>query len=203
MSSKREYVIERAVDGASVVLASVNWIFVDRRTNRPLRIPDEFRLAVEGTGAVQNIEVRWNNPVKTADAHRYIHLRRVQTNDLDTAKHVNHAAYVRWIEQAYFDAMRSAGHPIEKTRGGDWSIVQGAHEIEYFEPAFDNEEIRVVSWVHELGRVRGAWIHEIFSDSRRLLLTRDYSVGIFINRAGKPISAPVEVIQDVIRGPPG
>jgi acyl-CoA thioester hydrolase len=201
VSSTREYTIERAGDGAPVVRATINWVFINRESGQPTRIPNEFTSAFETTGSAHELEIRWTNPTQTENAYRYRHRRRVQTNELDTARHVNHTAYIRWVEQAYFDAMRTAGHPIENTRDGEWSILQGAHEIEYFEPAFDNEEVEVVSWVCELGKVRGAWVHEIFSVTRQVLLARDYSVGVFVNRSGRPVSAPAQVIKDVVLGP--
>jgi acyl-CoA thioester hydrolase len=124
----------------------------------------------------------------------------VQTYELDTAQHVNNAVYLHWIEQAYFDAIRTAGHPIERLRN-DWLVVQGGHDIEYFEPALDNDEVEIVSWICEMGKVRGAWIYEIHHAASGKLLARDYSLGIFVDLAGKPIAPPQEIIEEVIRGP--
>jgi acyl-CoA thioester hydrolase len=201
VSSNREYIIRRQTDGAPVVRASIQWVFVDRDSGQPERIPESFKLAFNDMGSADNLDIRWAKARLIDGAHRYSNRRRVQTNELDTAQHVNHAAYLRWIEQAYFDAMRSAGHPIESTRNSGWLVVQGAHEIEYFEPAFDNDEIEVVSWVCEMGKVRGAWTHEIYDSNRQRLLARDYSVGIFVNSNGKPINPPQATIQDILRGP--
>ncbi len=138
---------------------------------------------------------------QTPEAFRYLTRRRVQTFELDTLRHVNHAVYLNWIEQVYFDALRAAGHPVEKTRLEGWLALQGGHDIEYFEPAFDNEELEIRSWVCEVGRVRGAWTHEIHSPDRKRLLAREYSLGIFVNEAGRPVNAPMHVIRDVLRGP--
>jgi acyl-CoA thioester hydrolase len=201
VSSTREYIIRRQIDGIPVVRARVQWVFVDRNSGQPARIPESFKLAFSSMGDANELDIRWAKPQLIDCAHRYSNRRRVQTNELDTAQHVNHAAYLRWIEQAYFDAIRAAGHPIETTRNSGWLVVQGAHEIEYFAPAFDNDEIEVVSWVCEMGKVRGAWTHEIYCSNRQSLLARDYSVGIFVNGNGKPISPPQATIQDILRGP--
>ena len=108
---------------------------------------------------------------------------------------------MNWIEQAYFDALRTAGHPIELERKAGWWALQGGHEIEYFEPAFDNDEIEIISWVCEMGKVRGSWIHEIYNANTKRLLARDYSLGIFVNQNGRLIAPPQNFIDDVLRGP--
>jgi acyl-CoA thioester hydrolase len=201
VSSTREYLITRTRDGARVARARVNWVYLDSSTGGLSRLPAEMAAAFEPTEEKEELGIRLTRPEQPADAHRYRSTRRVQTYELDTARHVNHAVYLNWVEQAYFDALRAAGHPIEKTRGEGWLALQGGHDIEYFEPAFDNEEVEIRSWVCELGRVRGAWTHEIYSVGRSRLLAREYSLGIFVDASGRPRSAPPELIADAVRGP--
>jgi acyl-CoA thioester hydrolase len=200
VSSTREYLITRARDDAKVARARVNWVYLDAKTGRPARVVDEFARAFEPTGEIEDLGIRLQNPQKTDDAFRYRARRRVQTYELDTLQHVNNAVYLHWIEQAYFDALRAAGHPVEGNREAGWWALQGGHEIEYFEPAFDNDEIEVTSWVCEMGKVRGSWIYEIYNARTRKLLARDYSLGIFVNREGRLIAPPREFIEDVLRG---
>jgi acyl-CoA thioester hydrolase len=200
VQSTREYVVTRTVDNARVARARANWVYLDLRTGQPARLPEELKLAFEPTGELEEIGIRMTNGRRTDDAYRYRTRRRVQTYELDTAWHVNHAVYLNWIEQAYFDALRAAGHPIERTRLEGWLALQGGHDIQYFEPALDNDEIEITSWVCEVGRVRGAWTHEIRCLNREKLLAREYSLGIFVGRDGKPTNPPRHVIEDVIRG---
>lgn len=196
----REYLITRANDSARIARARVQWVYLDSITGRLARLPEEIREAFEPTNEQEELGIHIQKAQKTDDAFRYKTRRRVQTFELDTLRHVNHAVYLNWIEQAYFDALRAAGHPVERTRTEGWLALQGGHDIEYFEPAFDNEEIEITSWVCELGRVRGAWTHEIHSATRERLLAREYSLGIFVGEDGKPVNAPMHVINDVLRG---
>ncbi len=201
-TSTREYVITRTEDGARVVRARAQWVYLNSNTGQVSRLPPEIAERFVPTNEHEELGIRLQNPQPTTDAYCYQSLRRVQTYELDMLGHVNHAVYLNWVEQAYFDALRAAGHAIEQTRREGWLVVQGGHDIEYFEPAFDNDEIEITSWVCELGRVRGAWTHEIRSLNREgRLLAREYSLGIFVNEAGKPIPAPTQVINDVVRGP--
>ncbi len=201
-SSTREYLIARPRDGARVARARVNWAYLDRKTGKPRRLPDEITTAFEPTGEIEDLGIRLHKPRQTNGAHRYHSRRRVQSYEIDTAQHVNHVFYLHWIEQAYFDALRAAGHPIERTRADGWLAFQGGHDIRYFEPAFDNDEIEIVSWICEMGRVRGAWTHEIYCVNREKLLAREYSLGIFVDLDGKLVSAPQHVVEDVLHGPP-
>lgn len=200
VQSTREYAISRTQDGVRVARARANWVYLDLETGQPARLPDQLRDAFEPTGEQEELGIRMTNGRRTDDAYRYHTRRRVQTYELDTARHVNHAVYLNWIEQAYFDALREAGHPIERTRTEGWLALQGGHCIQYFEPALDNDEIEIRSWVCEIGRVRGAWTHEIHCVNRGKLLAREYSLGIFISSDGKLINPPRHVIEDVIRG---
>jgi acyl-CoA thioester hydrolase len=201
VQSTREYLMTRTVDGAPIARARANWVYLDLQTGQPARLPDQLKDAFEPTGEMEALGIRMTNGRRTDHAHRYRSRRRVQTYELDTACHVNHAVYLNWIEQAYFDALRTAGHPIERTRHEGWLALQGGHEIQYFEPAFDNDEIEITSWVCEIGRVRGAWTHEIHCVNREQLLAREYSLGIFVRHDGKLTNPPQHIIEDVIRGP--
>jgi acyl-CoA thioester hydrolase len=198
----REYEIRRRADNAQIARARVQWVYLDSSTGRLARLPSEITERFAPTNEVEEeLGIRIQRAKETPEAFRYRTRRRVQTFELDTLQHVNHAVYLNWIEQAYFDAMRTSGHAVEQTRPEGWLALQGGHDIEYFEPAFDNEEIEITSWVCEVGRVRGAWTHEIHSVNRGKLLAREYSLGIFVNEAGKPVNAPMHVINNVLRGP--
>jgi hypothetical protein len=51
-----------------------------------------------------------------------------------------------------------------------------------------------------MGKVRGAWIYEIYNAASGKLLARDYSLGIFVDLDGKLFVPPQEVVDKVIRG---
>lgn len=201
VSSHREYRITRVPDGAQIARARVNWVYVSLENGQPLRVPQEFLQAFQPSGELEGLGIRLHKARDTGDSHRYRSRRRVQTYELDTMQHVHHAAYLNWIEQVYFDAVRLAGHPIAELRQQGWLTVQGGHDIEYFEPARDNDEIEMVSWICEMARVRGAWTHEIYNAGNGRLLARDYSLGVFVNDEGRLTVPPRQIVEAVLRGP--
>jgi acyl-CoA thioester hydrolase len=202
VSSLREYDLTRASDGARVARARAQWVYLDLEKGRPVRCPADFAAAFAPTGEVEDLGVRLTKAEPTEAAHRYRSRRRVQFHELDTVQHVNHAVYLQWIVQGYFDALRAAGYSLERPRREGWLTLQGGHDIEYFAPALDGDEIEVVSWVCEMGKVRGAWTHEIYNTATNTLLARDYSLGVFVNLEGRPTPLPPHAIEDVLRGPP-
>jgi acyl-CoA thioester hydrolase len=200
VSCHREYDLKRTSDGLRVARARAQWVYVDLARAQPLRFPPEFSRDFAPTGAVEDLEVRLRRPTATVEPHRYHSRRRVQFNELDMARHVNHAVYLQWVGQAFFDALRVAGYPPERMRQEGWAVFQGGHDIEYHAPALDNDEIELLSWVCEMARVRGAWTHEMYNAATGQLLARDYSLGVFVNREGKPTPLPQEAIESVLRG---
>ena len=200
VTSNREYKITRASDGALAARARVNWVYIDLQTGQPLRIPKEFEKNFDPAGELEELGIRMQNPQVPENPFRYRTQRRVQTHELDTAQHVNNAVYLQWATQSYFDAIRAAGHPIESVRD-KWLVMQGGHDIESLEPAGDNDPIEVVSWICEMGKVRGAWIHEIYNSATGKLLARDYALGIFVDLNGRLQAPPPAIVEDVIKGP--
>jgi acyl-CoA thioester hydrolase len=200
--STREYEITLRSTGARVARARAEWVHIDAATGQPARFPDSWAQTFAPTGeSAEDLGVRMTNPRPTQDARRYVSRRRVQFHEVDAAQHVNHAVYLRWVGEAYFEAIRAAGHPLEQTSREGWIVFQAGHDIECFAPAFDHENIEIVSWICELGKVRGAWTHEIFNCDSGKLLARDYSLGAFVNLEGKPTVLPEQVLEDVVGGP--
>jgi acyl-CoA thioester hydrolase len=197
----REYDVSRTVDRARVARGRGLWVYIDSKSGRPIRLPQEVKIALSPGGEKEELGIRGYKSRTVADCYRYRYRRQVQSYELDPLGRAHHTIFFNWIEQAYYNAIRVAGHPLEELRTGDWMVFQGGHEIEYFSPARDNDEIEIVSWICEVGKVRGAWIHEIYEAQKQTLLARDYSLGIFVNAKGKPVAAPASLLEDVLRGP--
>jgi len=199
--STREYDLTLAGSGERVARGRAEWVYMDVPTGQPIRIPDEWTAALATTGKLEDLGVRLRDSRQTEDAYRYNRRRRVQYYELDTVQHVNHAVYLHWAGQAYFDALHAAGHPAKDTHSEEWMTLRAAHEVQYFAPARDNEDIEIVSWVCEMSEVGMAWTHEIYNVDTRKLLVRDYSVRGFVNLEREPTASPQKLILDVVRGP--
>jgi YbgC/YbaW family acyl-CoA thioester hydrolase len=174
---------------------------MDATTGQPIRIPDEWAAAIATTGELEDLGIRLRDPCPTDNAYRYASRRRVQHHELDTVQHVNHAVYLHWAGQAYLDALRAAGHSAPDAYAEEWMTLRAGHEIQYFAPARDNENIEIMSWVCEMSEAGVAWTHEIYNVETRKLLVRDHSVRGFVNRERESAASPQKVLFDVVRGP--
>jgi acyl-CoA thioester hydrolase len=199
--SYREYDLKLVRTGARVARGRAEWVYIDRKTNQPTRYPEAWTTIFTAASEVEELGVRMTNPLITEAPHRYVTRRRVQFHELDPLQHVNHAAYLHWIGEAHFDAIRAAGYPLERCRQEGWLIVQAGHDVEFFAPAVANDNIEIVSWVCEMGKVRGAWTHEISNADTGKLLICDYSLGAFVDLQGKPTVLPSEAADAILRGP--
>lgn len=200
--SIREYDLTRVRDGSRVARGRVEWVYLDTRSGEPTRVPDEWAEAFPTIGKVEELGVRPSHSRPAENAHRYLSRRRVQFHELDAVQHVNHAGYVYWTDQAGFDALRAAGHPLEADSRQE-RLRQTGHEIQYFAPALDGENIEIVSWLGEIGNDSLMWTHEIYNADTRKLLVRDHAAAVFLDWDGEPTPSSSRVIEDVLRGPTG
>jgi acyl-CoA thioester hydrolase len=202
VKSTREYDLRRARDGARLARARVHWVYVDTRTGAPTRFPADFE-AFAPAGKVVDLGVRLRHGRPVEDAYRYRSARRVQFHELDPARHVNNAVYVQWAGQAFLDALRAAGHPRQADQGDGWRPWQAGHEVEYLAPAQDNDPVEIVSRIGATGRVRQAWLQEVYHADSGKLLARDQSLAVFLSPEGRPMVPPAPVLADLLRGPGG
>jgi YbgC/YbaW family acyl-CoA thioester hydrolase len=201
--STRDYDLTRARDGARVARARAEWVYVDVEKGQPTRCPDAWAEALPKGLPVEGLGVRLNDPRPTEGAHRYTSRRRVQFVELDAARHVNHAVYLQWTGEAFLEALRACGYPLEQTQQEGWLLLPTGHEVQYFAPALGYDNIEIVSWVSELGEARLAWTQEVYNADTRKLLARDYSPMAFFNLQHEPTPASLQAIEGILRGQTG
>ncbi|MBN1657626.1 MAG: acyl-CoA thioesterase [Anaerolineae bacterium] len=127
---------------------------------------------------------------------------RVRHYECDAYGHVNHANYIRYMQEAAFDASAAAGYDLARyeSMGRLWLIRET--EIEYLRPLRYGDVVEVETWVADFRRVR----------SRRAYLIRclapatcdaivpqtvasGHSDWVFMDTAtGRPASIPEEMM---------
>ena len=84
----------------------------------------------------------------------------------------------------------------------DLVILQYRHDAEFLADASLGQTVEIVSRLIEVKRVRGTWLHEVFAVSPRVLLMRDFSTGVFLDREGHIRAAVAPMMADLTRGEP-
>ena len=156
VNSHREYRLTRP-DGSVVANGEAVWVYVDRRTGRPKRLPDEMRATFAPTGDYALSEPTWGADLlgtePQAGAHRIAH--EVTWSELDAARHVNNAVYAQWISD-HLASLDEERPRVSRLR------------IAYARPVKGDE---TVEWrLHPVGG--GVWLHWAMRDGGQQVATR-------------------------------
>jgi YbgC/YbaW family acyl-CoA thioester hydrolase len=151
--SQRDY--EVRAGERLVARASTDWVFVDRTSGQPKRVPKEIEEAFQAEGTVPATRNPFPSPPEPAHATRVT--RRVELHDLDALAHVNNATYLHYVEQGAEDACATLAWPLEAQLAAGGRFRPVAHDIEYRDAALYGDTIDVVTWpvvvrAHEVER---------------------------------------------------
>jgi acyl-CoA thioester hydrolase len=191
--SQREYEVYSESTQTPVARAHTDWVYVERSSGRPRRIPQEMIESFMPVGVPPPLP---RNPLVngTAPPGAFCAARRVEFRDLDALAHVNNASYLDYIEQAAMDAAAAVGWPLERAVQLGFYWRPQLHDIEYLAEAFYGNELRCITWV----TVReGPWV-ERQSEIRRaaddLLLARARSRWVWVRLSTRePADTPDEL----------
>ena len=121
----REYDVTRTSDGARVARGRALWVYIDSKSGRPIRLPEEIKIALSPGGEKGTSGIRGYKSRTVEDCYRYCYRRQVQSySSIPSAGRTT--VFFNWIEQAYYNAIRLAGHPLDKLRAGDWMVFREA-----------------------------------------------------------------------------
>jgi acyl-CoA thioester hydrolase len=109
---------------------------------------------------------------------------RVRWSECDPYDHVNHAAYLTYLETARIDALSRAGWSMARLREAGSMIVVAALEITFHRPAGCDDHLVVQTAVAEVGRASCVFRQEIRREGE--LLATASVTGAVIDAAGRP-----------------
>jgi len=129
-----------------------------------------------------------NSPTPAAWHHSY--RLKVRGYELDSYRHVNHAVYLSYMEQARWEFLASHGLSLKKLDELQrWPVLVHL-EIDYLKPAFMDDELEILSRVTDLGRASLGIEHHIFRGTTPI--TRARIRAAIIDATGKAASLPTE-----------
>jgi acyl-CoA thioester hydrolase len=144
--SQREYEVYLDEDDGPVARAHTDWVYVERGTARPRRVPQEI---IDGL-LPDGMEPSLPRPPWAGDgppARAFVTTRVVEFRDLDGLAHVNNASYLDYVEESALAASADAGWPLDRViaLGGCWRPQ--SHDIEYLAESLYGDQLRCISWV--------------------------------------------------------
>ncbi len=117
----------------------------------------------------------------------------VPAGAIDENRHVNNVQYVQWMQDVavmHYGAL--GGVELAQSLGATW--VVRSHQVEYFSPAFEGDEVEARTWVENLRRVRSLRRYEFVRKSDGKLLVKGETDWVFVNaQTGRPLAIPPEI----------
>lgn len=117
----------------------------------------------------------------------------VPASAIDENGHLNNVEYVRWMQTA---AIAHANHTpcTRETSAAGATWIVRAHRIEYLRPAFEGEQIAILTWISNIRKVRSQRQYKFFRVSDQTLLATCETDWVFVDaQTGTPLAIPAAV----------
>jgi acyl-CoA thioester hydrolase len=126
-------------------------------------------------------------------AQHHVYELQVPASAIDANGHANNVEFVRWMQEAAIAHADISGCTAATTAAGCTWFTR-AHRVEYRQPAFAGDRLRVRTWVENIRRVFSLrkYVFERVSDNA--LLASGETDWVFIDvTTGRPKSIPPSV----------
>lgn len=198
VQSRRMYEITKAATGELAARAHTDWVFVDTGTGALATIPPGLIAEFFPEGAPTQALPRPRFPEPPPPPPGAFHMRqRVEWPDIDSAWHVNNAAYLRFVENASMGVVAAHGWPVQRMFAENGAVLLRSHHIQYLQPAVLDDELEITTWFSDVRRAT-AMRHYIITRIRDgAVLNRVHSLGVWVNLAtGLPERFPAKFLAD-------
>jgi acyl-CoA thioester hydrolase len=195
--SRRFYEFRKAGSEELVARASTDWVYIERASERPAVVPAEMIAAFAPEGQVENAPPRQKFPAAPPPpADVFTQRRRVEWRDIDTAQHVNNAAYLNYIEDAGIQVSRFYGWPLARSVEEGFAAMAYQHHIEYRQPAVMDDELEIATWASLNGRTNAHRYYTIKRVSDGELLVQARTLWVWVDlQTRRPIRIPPHFIE--------
>lgn len=123
----------------------------------------------------------------------------VQPNEIDGQGHVNNIEYLRWLQDAAVEHSAAQGWTAERYLTVGAVFVVRSHQIEYLQPAFVGDEIKVVTWVNNFYKFTSLRKYQVIRERDNLLLATAATNWAFISWPKRlPKRFPAELVESFV-----
>jgi acyl-CoA thioester hydrolase len=121
---------------------------------------------------------------------------RVRYVECDAYGHVNNANYLRYMQEAAFDASAAVGYDVKRYEAlGQYWLVRET-EIEFFKPLMYDDTFEIKTWVADFRRVRSRRMYEFRKPGEDDLIARGMTDWVYLDQATqRPANVPPEMIR--------
>lgn len=121
----------------------------------------------------------------------------VRSDEIDEQGHVSNIEYVRWMQSAAIAHSAEQGWPPDRYVDAGAAWVVRTHFVEYLAPAFEGDDIEVITWVSNFRKVLSLRRYRIIRAADRAVLAKAETDWAYLGRKhGVPRRIPAELIAD-------
>lgn len=120
---------------------------------------------------------------------------KVRTYECDSYGHVNHAIFLHYCEVARIEFLSALGYDLNGLMRQGLLLPIVKIEIEYKQPAYANQELRLtLEWLNR-GKSSAVFRQEIYDKEKSYLIACAQVTWVTTDLQGKPITIPDELIH--------
>ena len=150
-------------------------------------------MGVPNPGGIALVHLPSNGRYIPAPMKEFVRDVTVRSYELDALGHVNHAVYLNYLELARYDALEAGGFPPSALAREGWAIHVIRVEVEYLQPSFQGQVLRIRTRVEEFRRssmVVGQTIHRLDDGPCAEPALRARVTTVWIGPKGRPVRIP-------------
>jgi acyl-CoA thioester hydrolase len=118
---------------------------------------------------------------------------RVRYYECDPYGHVNNTNYLRYLEEAAFDASAAAGFDIARYQAMNRMWLVRETDIEYLRPLRYGDTVAIKTWIADFRRVQSRRMYELTNVATGELAARAHTDWVFVDTTtGALVSIPPE-----------
>ncbi len=120
---------------------------------------------------------------------------RVRFYECDAYGHVNYSNYLRYMQEAAFDASAAAGYgQSEYDRLGQTWLIRET-EVEYLQSLYQDDTLSIKTWVEDFRRVRSRRAYEFRRAGEEQLVARASTDWVYLDmETHRPATIPPEMV---------
>lgn len=120
----------------------------------------------------------------------------VQPHEIDDQGHVGNVEYLRWLQDAAIAHSAAQGWTKERYLATGAVFVVRSHQIEYLQPAFVGDEVKVVTWVSSFHKFTTVRKYQVLRERDSLLLAKAVTTWALISWPKRlPKRCPPELVE--------
>lgn len=118
---------------------------------------------------------------------------KVRFAELDPYDHVNHAAFIGYLETARIEALEARGVSLPALRDEGRLLVVARLAVRFLRPAGAGDRLVVSTRVEEVGRASTRWRQQIHRAAE--VLVEAEVIGAVTDLGGRPVRMPERIRQ--------